>query len=268
MFLQGLAKPQISELFRLIEQARLGQDPTLLQGLLRTAIVATVAQDLPTAIGAITKLVTLNPERGAEMVNAEAALTPIRGEIRNLLQHLALGAKAEAEGTLAAASQAIEAAVPREAQSLSFDPQLVLAIARQLLETGQQINFVRAAELGQVVIAIYQTPVIEMNASGALKKQTLGRPAKVADAFVDLLQNWLQPRRALQRIKAVWRRGPLLVLLVGWLSFGLVGGGIHYIFGHHPGQAPVNPLALEIWAVGFLALVIFQLIAASRRVRF
>ena len=266
--LQGLAMPQISDLFGLIEQARLGQDPMLLQGLLRTAIVATVTQDLPSAIGAITKLITLNPERGAQMVNEEAALTPIRGEIRNLLQHLALGAKAEAERTFAAASQVIETAVPLDAQSLNFDPQYVLVIAQQLIETGQPINFVRAAELGQVIIAIYQTPVIEINTSGVLKKQPFERQTKVADAFVSLLQNWLQPRRALQRMKAVWRRGPLLVLLVGWLCVGLLSGVVYYLFWHHPGQAPVNQVALEIWSVGFLALVIFQFIAATRRVKF
>ncbi len=249
-FLQGLANPQIIELLGLMEHSRLTQDPMLLEGLLRTAVAALEVQELPGAIAAMTALVTLNPERGAQLLNQEASLTPIRGEVNDLLQRLTLNAKAEAEQTLAAASLAIETGAPRVAHSDRPDPQDLLAIAQRFFDAGQHINFLRAAELGQMVSSYYLVPVIDVNASGAFGKRTMGPQP---------FDGWARLSMALQRLKAIWRRAPVLVLLLSWISVGLVGGFI---------SGPVNPIVIEIWAIAFLVLVVFQFFATVQSRRF
>lgn len=268
MFFQGLAKTQITELFGLIEQTRLVQDPALLQGLLRTAVAAVADQDVPGAIDAVARLVTLSPERGAQMVNEEPALNPIRGAVQNLLQRLTLGAKSDAEQTLAIASQAIEMAAQRTVQSAGFDPKGLLAVADRLLETGQQINYVRAGELGQIVIAYCQVPVTEINASGPRKTSPAARRPLAADALADSLPVVPREKPVLERLKAIWRRGPLLILLLGWCLLGLIGATFYYFVWHVPGREPVSAGAVEIWVIGFLALVLFQFFVRTRNVKF
>jgi hypothetical protein len=253
--LQDLASPQIIELLALMEQSRLAQDPMLLEGLLRTAVAAVEIQDLPVAIAAMTELVTLNPERGAQVLNQEAALTPIRGEVKDLLQRLTLNAKAEAEHTLAAASLAIETGALHVARSDRPDPQNILTIAQRLLDAGQHINFVRSAELSQMVSSYYLVPIVDIIAPSAFGRNIMRtKPSRIAP-----FDGWARLRVAQQRLKAIWRRAPVLVLLLVWVSVGLIGRFI---------SGPLNPTAIEIWATAFLALVVFQFFATVRSRRF
>jgi hypothetical protein len=58
------------------------------------------------------------------------------------------------------------------------------------------------------------------------------------------------------RFKSLWRRAPLLVLLLGWLVAGLFGGAVAALFLNERAAAAVA-VFFEIWALGFLALVGF-----------
>jgi hypothetical protein len=66
------------------------------------------AQEIQIAIVAIEELVTLSPERGTELIRREASLAPIRGEVNDLLESLAISAKSYAVQTLAAASLVLQ----------------------------------------------------------------------------------------------------------------------------------------------------------------
>jgi len=62
----------------------------------------------------------------------------------------------------------------------------------------------------------------------------------------------------LPRIKKLWARAPLLVLLLGWLAVGFVAGSIYAIlrmYGPSNELEPSVSWGFEIWGVGFLALV-------------
>jgi hypothetical protein len=255
---QELASRQIHELLESIDSARLAQDPMLLRGLLEQAAAAVVAQKVPNALASITELIKLDPERGAQMVNAEASLAPIRGEVNSLLQRLALSARLEAEHALATASLAIEAASPRvdlDASSL----QDVLVIAQRLFDSGQHINFVRSDALAQTVIAYCAVPVIDTS----VPDRAVGRRSGQLRTFDDRRnRSWL--RFVIEWLKARWQRYPFLFLLLGWFVVGMVGAVISFI-ARDTGQTSGNPTAVEIWAVGFLVLVVFRLFTSNRR---
>lgn len=152
--LLNLANPEIGRLLNQMEQARLALDPAVLDALLRTVINAARSGDMPRAMAAISQMVAHDPERGPQLVREAAALAPMRSEVNELLQKLASTAKSEAEHILARASAAVENAPRTSAAEM-------LALAQRFLETGQHINFVRAAEMGQAILAFFpeHTPV-------------------------------------------------------------------------------------------------------------
>lgn len=256
--LQNLASPLIGDMLALIDRAIFLQDPALLEALLRTAVAGADAQDVPSALAAITKLVTVNPEQGARLVNEEASLLPIRNEVNAVLQHLAVNAKALAEHQIEAASLAVATAKPGATHSAPFDPHDLLAIAQRFLESGQHINYVRAGELGHIVLVHYSAPVTELNP-----------PMRISAAKSSLSDRPMFPPRTrltLEHLRAIWQRAPLLVLLAAWFALGLAAGFIHFI-GRYTRHQLVNAIALEIWTVGFLALVVFQFFVTVRNSR-
>ena len=108
-----------------------------------------------------------------------------------LAAHLASEAKSEAMKTLTIAAPLAHAThMPHETPA-------VLALANQFIETGQYVNYVRANQLGGLVIAWSHIP---------------GPPDHVEQNIA----------RAVSRIAALWRRAPLLVLFIGWLLMGVV----------------------------------------------
>ena len=59
----------------------------------------------------------------------------------------------------------------------------------------------------------------------------------------------------------IWKRAPLLLLLIGWLlSGGFAGLLVKTLDVSDYRTAP----AFKIWAIGFLALVVFQFVATIR----
>ena len=54
--------------------------------------------------------------------------------------------------------------------------------------------------------------------------------------------------RIAKAVGSLWRRAPLLALLIAWMLLGLV----------------VVPLSAEFWALGFLALIGFQFVVTIR----
>jgi hypothetical protein len=226
--LQDLASPHITDLLGRLEHARNAHNPQLFEGLLRTAVAAVGTHDIHGALSAIAEMVKLHPEHAAQLLHAEAGLAPIRGEVNHLFERLTLAARLEAVQTLAAAATVVPA---RDLASIS-----VIATGERFLESGTLLNYVRAVELGQVVLASYP-----------------GTPKVRSDM-------------PLRRLRAMWRRVPLLVLLAGWFLLGLIGGFIS-LAGRTVGSGPVSAGPVEIWAVGFLALVGFQFVVTVRNNR-
>jgi hypothetical protein len=167
-------------------------------------------------VRAVGELLRTQPEAEARVLH-EPALAAIRPEIRDVATHLSIAAKQDAEKTLAHAG-ALVATQP----SGAFGPATV-ALANQFLETGQYVNYIRAGELGRLAISSFESERREK-----AEPQAASRIAKA--------------------VGSLWRRAPLLALLLAWMVLGLV-------------VVPLNP---ELWAIGFLALIGCQFVVTIR----
>jgi hypothetical protein len=216
-------------------------DPVTLDGLLATASVAVGHHDVQRALAALTEYVNRNPEHASTLLNTPS-LSPIQGEVKEMLHRITIDARTDAIRLISTAGMVVDAAA-KHPQGL--DSAAVLAIAGRFVESGQLANYVRAAELSQAVMAFYAGEAPDVRLDAARRKLL---PAKAVR------------RPLLEFVGAMWRRVPLLVLLLGWLGLG-VAGGLIALLGRWAG-GELNPstvqTCVEVWGTGFLPLVVFQ----------
>jgi hypothetical protein len=233
--LQDLTTPQIGELLNLLEHAGANQDPMQLEGLLRAAVSSAHAHKLPEALKAIENMITISPDHALTLIRNEGGLVAIRNHVGELMQRLTIGAKAEAERTILAAAMVVASAPALVNEATGVPQKDLLDLAKRFIESGQYANYVRATELGHMIL---RTKAPAAKSSGP--------------QFA-----WLV---------AMWRRAPLLVLLLAWLAIGLLGGSIA-VLARVSGAGPVGDGWVEVWATGFLALVLFQFFWTVRNFR-
>jgi hypothetical protein len=244
--LQRLSAPQIHHLLDSIDAKRFPQDAAVLEGLLQTAGSAAARHDVPRALAAVTEYVNRNPEHASALATSPL-LSPIQGDVRELVHKITMDAKTEAIRLMGAASELVDGAA-RHPEKL--DGPGALAIAEQLAESGQLVNYFRAAELSQAVIAFYSrtAPEVALDTARGAARKTLNAET-------------IASRQARRLGRRLWKRVPLLVLLMGWMATGAVGGVIN-LLARAAGLELVSPstvdTAFEFWGVGFLALVILQ----------
>jgi hypothetical protein len=262
--LEQLASPGIENLLSQLGGRRLALDPKVLDELLETAASAAAERDVPRALSKLSELVTLDPERGAALVNealsGQSPLVSIHAEVEMLLQRLAISAKADAHQTLAAAFHAQDLAGPHQIRGGEPDPRIVLSIAERLADSGPHINYVRAEELGKFVVAYYDFAAPRTAGGKAVPTQPRGAIRTTP------------PRRAnwIAQLLAMWRRAPLLLLLLAWFALGLAVGILTIIArttGLASADSSVIALGFELWGLGFPALVGFGFYRSIRRLR-
>jgi hypothetical protein len=149
-------------------------------------------------------------------------------------------ARYAAERSVIKAAHAINTAGDRSwAIPAGPDPRNVLALANQFIETGQVANYLRAEELGKLVVSWYDGP---LSAVPLAAEQSLSPRSRDA-------------------LKKLWRRAPLLALLLGWLVTGVAAGVFLRVL-----SVPFYRTALpfDIWGVGFLVLVCVQFVVTIR----
>jgi hypothetical protein len=215
--LQLLAAPHLHDLLHSIDAHRLSEDPAALESLLQSAGAAAAHHDVPRALAILTEYINRNPEHAA-LLPASPALLPIQGEVKELLRNITDGARIDAVRLIGAAGLAVDAAAKHPE---GLDGAGVVAAAERFAESGQLVNYFRAAELSQAVIAFY------------------GGTAPPV---------WPAAR--------LWRKVPVLVLLVAWLGLGVIMLLLRF-----------NAAVVEVWGVGFLVLVVLQFWMSVRGIR-
>jgi hypothetical protein len=252
--LRELSASQITSLLEIIEPALPPERTAQLDQLVRAAVSAARDGDTGGALAKLATLVSLDPRR-AEGLASAPELAPIRKEVEALLARLTATARLGAETRLREATEWLRAPNVVDRQIENVKASTLLLLASQLIDAGRYANCIRSAEVSRMV----------------LDRQRWA-PAEVATPLSKGVDAPIRTPRAAPRIrrealvawlKNLWRRAPLLVLLLGWLAVGLAGGSVAAVF---RGEWPAAAIALffEIWTLGFLALVGFAFYMSVR----
>jgi hypothetical protein len=180
----------------------------------------------------------------------EQQIFPLAAALENVSAGAVIDAKDAAQKSVDKAAHAIETGGihgPHIPENL--DPQTVLALATRMVETQQYPNYLRATELSNTIVTWYEGPLPDVPVARPISIEITEkiRPARPSAAT---------PRKWTQTTAKVWRRAPVLVLLLGWL----LAGSIVAILSRE--SSPI----LTTWALGFPALIALQFILTIRGV--
>ena len=258
-----LSPSDTGKLISILDPPTLPQHASQLADLLRGAVSAAQAGDVDRALEQLAELITLDPTR-AQTLRTEPGLEPIQAQVNHLLSHLetvaGLGAQDRLETaahtleSLKLESQRFESVGAKPLAGWDTPPQTLLTMANRLYDAGGYVNYIHAAVLAQVLI----------DGAGSV-------PARVVRTRREARPGKPGPRlTSASRLKALWIRAPLLILLVSWFGLGLAGGSVaallHYF---RPAQWPnwFVDAGFEMWGMGLLALVAFGFYVRVRRIR-
>lgn len=271
-----LSEADIAKLIQILHQPVSQEAATQLDALLHAAIAAASAGDVTRAVNHLEAIAVLDP-RNAVAVLSDARLDPIRGNVETTLDRMASTAKLDAEARVAEAEQHSEAISPRKLPNWDAEPETLLGIASRLLESGGHANYIRAADLAQAVIddahwAPASTNVSAASHAGTAVASTEGDPFATKGIPSPFRRRWNDFRKSAKaRIAALWLRAPLLILLLSWLALGMAGGLAVLLDRQYQLQSWSPSMVnggFELWAVGFLAIVLFGFYMRVRSVRF
>lgn len=209
--------------------------------LARTAIQA---GDRPAALLHLEQAILAYPGQAAAAL-ADRAFDSIKGQVRDLVAHLALDARIRAEAAISEAHAAIQALGTAGAAR-------PLALARAYLEAAQA-SFQMGTYTGYVQAAC-AAQLSERIARGKRSRASL---LWSAGAFAPV-------KRVVERAaRRLWQRLPLLAILLGWFFAGIVAAVASLPFA---AGAAFRAWLLPVWAMGLLAFVLFGLVRSIRAV--
>lgn len=268
-----LSEPDVIRLAAILQPAPSPEAAARIAEVIQAVMTAAAAGDLTRVLGELTQLASLDPAR-AEAVRSEPALEPLRAQMDSLLARLAQVAKLDAEGRLSQASQLLEQTGVQKLAGWDARPETLLLLATRLFEAGGHLNSVRAAQLAQTVIngaqwAPAAAPVPGSNPAGRIDSEI--EPIAGGPIRTSFARSWDTLRKQTPaRVRALWRRAPLLVLLLAWLAVGIVGGTASWLWSNLAPElwpAAFSAAGFDGWALGFLALVLFGFYMRVRRIR-
>jgi hypothetical protein len=274
--LSDLSQADVARLFQILDQSPFLEAAAQLDVLLHAAIAAASVGDVIRALNRLQAIVVLDP-RNAVSILAEPRLDPIRGDVETMLNRMAYVAKLDAEARIAEAAQRSEAIAPRRLLEWDASPETLVGVASRLLESGGHANYIRAADLAQAVIdashwAPDYTSVLPAPPAGTERPRAEDDPIATRGVLSALRRGWNSFRKAVpQRITTLWLRAPLLILLLSWLALGMAGGVVALLVRKYQPQSWSPSLVnggFELWAIGFLALVLLGFYMRVRNVRF
>lgn len=273
--LAALSPSDLSQLALILEPPQSPQTAARTADLLQSALTETASGNVSGALDALSQFAALQPLR-AQAVSSTPGLETIRPQVDALLARLSHVARLDAEGRLAHASLSADEFGASKLPGWDTRPETLVLLGTQLLESGTHANFIRAADLAQAVIDGTRwapAPAPAPATEAATRRATIEMDPAGSDLIrASLQRSWRAAREgARPRLRALWRRAPLLVLLLGWLAVGVVAGSLSWAWrGVAPDSWPASSaaFAVEIWGIGFLALVLFGFYMRVRNVRF
>jgi hypothetical protein len=262
----GIARVQY-----ILERRLAPEQASHVQVLERAAISAASKGFAASALEKAVELARLAPER-AEALIREPAFSALRSELETALHRLIPAAKLDAQTHVAEAVQALIATPPDPAPPGMVDARSILAEAQRNLEEGGLVQFRMAAHLAQAVIDHYAALALARPAARVpepvitrIKTARGRRPTEVREMTARIV------RRLTERVAALWFRGPLFILLAGWLVLGVACAAVYHalraIEPEIAGSILVE-IGFDAWGLGFLALVGLGFYMRVRHVKF
>jgi len=255
-----LSKPEVVRFLETIERPPAPETAARLEGLLRASVSAAAEGNVQQALVKLAEFAALDPRR-AETLETEPGLASIRADVGRLLFRLASAAQLDAELRLGQATHLLQAVGSKELMGQEIRPEIAILIAGRLLEAGGYANCMRSAELSQMPINQYgwaPTPALVPLVDPS------SVPIRSEQASLGFRHQWMG------RIRRLWSRAPLLVLLLAWFAVGLVGASVSVLLRNYWPQTWPESLVdggFEVWGVGFLALIAFGFYARVRNLR-
>jgi hypothetical protein len=245
MTLHGLSEADLAKLIRIVEPPVLQTAAARSAELFQRAASFAAAGDVTRALAGVAELARLDPRR-AESAPSEPAFQKIRTEVDLLLARLRDVARLDAETRIGRAAAATESAALAALDDWDAPPRRLLQVAAHLLEHGGYASSLHAAQLAQSIL------------DQAARVPPARSPAGLS-AVRALRRSWTS---TIERVRTLWDRAPLLVLLLSWLVLGLTGAAVSALSGIS------SPGLVELWATGFLGLVVFGFYMRVRNIRF
>ena len=273
--LSALSEPDLARLMAILEPSQTPQNITRVNELFQAVMAAAAAGDIGRTLDGITQLAGLDPSR-AEAIRTETPLEPFRPEVDSLFTRLTNVAKLDAQSRLGHATQIVEGSRLNALPDSDARPGTLLLIASRLLEAGGYVNAVRAGQVAQLAAddahwAPAAAAVSVPHTPGFLNESEEASGLSRDPIVAALHQSWTIIRsRAPGRMAALWRRAPLLLLLAVWLAAGTVCGLASWVqqrFWPEAWPSWLNDAGFTVWALGFLALVLFGFYMRVRNVR-
>ena len=265
--LQQLSEAEMTALLDMIGRPESPLQAQRLDDLLRAAVTAAAEGDGDRAMGPLTQLAVMSPQR-AQTLGSLPSLSSIRGPVERLVSRLNAAAKVEAESQLAQAVKLMESAGAKELVIREIRAQNLILTAGRLLDAGGYANSVWSAQLSQLVIdpRLWAPNAVPLPLK--VKDADGRRPAAGGGIFaaIRLVGAGLQLK---SRIRRMWLRAPLLVLLLAWFVVGLAGGIFSALVRNYwPSVLSASLVAgsFELWALGFLVLIAVGLYVSVRNV--
>jgi len=279
--LSEMAAPDIERLTAILEPRRSLEVSAHITELTHDTTLALAEGDSTRALANLTEIAAADPHSVAVLA-PDKVLQPIRPEVDQLLNRLTTVAKMDAEGRLAQADDALETPGHTSVPNWQTKPETLLQVAHRLFESGGYTNYVRSADVAQVVLNTFSplaySPFVDQRAVTFASKPASAATRLDEDELLPkrpmlsaVKQTWTAVRAtATPRLQTLWLRAPLLVLLLGWLILGLVAGpALILLRSLWPESWPASlvDFGFEVWGIGFLALVCFGFYARIRDIR-
>lgn len=258
-----LLLPEVAKFLESLDRPPSHEMAARIEGLISASLSAAAAGDGQRALEGLREAAALHPRR-AETLELEPGLAPIRGEVGRLMIHLASAAHMDAELRLGQASGLLQAGRAMELLH-GVRPDVALMIAGNLHETGGYANDMRSIAISQMVIDRYG-----WTAESAGGLAAVGRTAGRAGRVPGRSRGGGAWRRWAPRVKRVWERAPLLILLLGWFALGLASGSTLLLLRRYwPESWPETLVAevFQVWGLGLVALVGFGFYMRIRNIR-
>ncbi len=209
----------------------------------RLASDAAQVRDDSTSLQHLEQAILAHPMH-ADAARQDPTFDAIRGPVLVLVGRVTLLARIHAEASIAQAGLTMESAHMPDGMGHTQLAKAYFDVAQAHFQLGSYAGYVEAAQ-------------------AALRAQQIARaaetepdPTRIPALVSDPDSSFRPMRRALRRvIGELWRKLPVLVVLLGWLLAGIVAGIASLPF-HEGSIAEMRRTLFPIWAMGLLATIL------------